>query len=286
MSRPRIRTIKPEAPQDERIGRLSRDARLLFFTGIVTMADDEGRLRAMPTLIIGHTFPYDDDVTTAKLRRWLDEIEREGLIVRYEHDGTPYVAIRHWRRHQRPNRPVRSVIPDPPDPDVVRANALPTHGELTDESVSEHGDSTDDASPRAQARGSRSSSLPDPSLQSEDDARAQSRQRIFDAWIEVTDRTDRTVLDPKRRKLLDKALETYPEQDVLDAVKGWRHSPHHCGHNDTGTVYNDLGLLLRDNANIERFRDLERRPPTPIRRPAAGGGWTAEDMIAIGKESA
>lgn len=36
-SRPRIRTLKPECWQDEKIGQLSRDARLLF-VGLITMA--------------------------------------------------------------------------------------------------------------------------------------------------------------------------------------------------------------------------------------------------------
>lgn len=120
---------------------------------------------------------------------------------------------------------------------------------------------------------------------SSSNSNSEARKRVFDEWVTVTGRTDRTVLDAKRRKLIDKALDAYPVQDVLDAVKGWRHSPHHCGQNDTGTVYNDLGLLLRDPGNIERFRDLERRPPTPIRQHSPGG-WTAADMLRIGKESA
>jgi hypothetical protein len=58
--RPRIRTIKPEMWADEKVGQLSRDARLLF-VGLITMADDEGRLRGCPAAILGHVFPYDDD---------------------------------------------------------------------------------------------------------------------------------------------------------------------------------------------------------------------------------
>ena len=42
---PRIRTIKPEFPQSETIGRLSRDARLLFLQ-LFTLVDDAGRARA------------------------------------------------------------------------------------------------------------------------------------------------------------------------------------------------------------------------------------------------
>lgn len=86
--------------------------------------------------------------------------------------------------------------------------------------------------------------------------------RIFDAWRESTDHP-RALFDAKRRKLIRSRLQEYPEEDLLDAVRGWRHSPHHRGENDRHTTYNDLGLLLRDAANVEKFRDLEQNPPRP-----------------------
>jgi hypothetical protein len=51
----------------------------------------------------------------------------------------------------------------------------------------------------------------------------------------------------------------YPLADLLDAVCGWKRSPHHRGENDRGKPYNDLELLLRDSKHIEEFRDLERK---------------------------
>jgi hypothetical protein len=88
VSRPRIRTIKPETWHDEKIGTLSRDARLLF-VGLITMADDDGRLRGMPAAILGHVFPYDDDAPQ-QLEAWLADLERAALIVRYRVAGLPY----------------------------------------------------------------------------------------------------------------------------------------------------------------------------------------------------
>lgn len=90
-------------------------------------------------------------------------------------------------------------------------------------------------------------------------------RRVFDAWIEATGKTARTKLDAKRRRLIVKALKHYELDEVLDAVRGWRNSPHHRGESN-GTIYNDLGLLLRDAEHIERFRDLERAGP-PRRGP-------------------
>lgn len=122
MSRPRIRSIKPEMWHDEKIGGLTRDSRLLF-VGLVTMADDEGRLRATPTLIVGHVFPYDDDAGK-KLERWLDDLEEARLILRYEVGRLRYVVIRNWRRHQKINRAQPSELPPPPDASVAEANAV------------------------------------------------------------------------------------------------------------------------------------------------------------------
>lgn len=94
---------------------------------------------------------------------------------------------------------------------------------------------------------------------------------VFEGWLASTGRTDRTVLDAKRKRLIVNALKAYSLDDVLDAVRGWRNSPHHRGENDSATVYDDLGLLLRDAAHIEKFRDMERAGPAlrlaPTRKP-------------------
>lgn len=120
--RPRIRTLKPEFWADEKVGALSRDARVLL-VGLITMADDEGRLRALPAGLLGHVFPYDLDAPR-KLDGWLREITGTGIVVAYEEDGIPYLAFRNWRRHQKITRASTSVIPAPPDPHVRDANSV------------------------------------------------------------------------------------------------------------------------------------------------------------------
>ncbi len=107
--RPRIRTLKPELWEDEAVGRLGPWERLLYI-GLITMADDEGRLRALPGAIAGHVFPYDD-VPPLKVRKWLDTVSAKGLISLYEHDGTDYAQITGWSKHQKINRPTPSVLP-------------------------------------------------------------------------------------------------------------------------------------------------------------------------------
>ena len=105
----RIRSIKPEFPQSESMGNVSRDARLLFIE-LWTICDDEGRTRAASRMLASLLFPYDDDA--AKLiDGWLMELEREGCIVRYVIDGATYLQVCNWLNHQKIDKPSRSKIP-------------------------------------------------------------------------------------------------------------------------------------------------------------------------------
>lgn len=136
--RPRIRTLKPEIWADEKVGDLSHGARLLY-VGLITMADDEGRLRELPAAIVGHIFPYDN-VSAPKAGRWLAEIANSKMIVRYVVEGKRYLALSGWAEHQRVERANKSELPPPP-------------ADFGDPSVINHRSVGDDAQPPAQARG-------------------------------------------------------------------------------------------------------------------------------------
>ena len=114
----RIRTIKPEFPQSETVGTLSRDARLLFIQ-LWTIADDAGRARAADRLLAGQLYPYDDDAPQL-IGGWLAELESKGFVRRYEVDGTRYLDIPTWSRHQRIDNAGKSHIPEHPGKDVRR----------------------------------------------------------------------------------------------------------------------------------------------------------------------
>jgi len=105
----RIRTIKPEFPQSQSMGRVSRDARLLFVL-LWTIADDSGRTRAASRMLASLLFPYDDDAASL-IEGWLDELEQVGSIVRYQVDGDDYLEVCKWRDHQKIDRPSKSKIP-------------------------------------------------------------------------------------------------------------------------------------------------------------------------------
>ncbi len=94
--------------------RLSRDAGLLYI-GIITLGDDDGRLKGSPALIRSQVFPYSDDVKVADVAKWLAEIEREKLVIRYEVEGEAYYFHPKWEDYQniREDRRRESHIPAP-----------------------------------------------------------------------------------------------------------------------------------------------------------------------------
>jgi hypothetical protein len=105
----RIRSIKPEFPQSESMGRVSRDARLLFVE-LWTICDDSGRTRAASRMLASLLFPYDDDAPSL-IDGWLSELEREGCLSRYEVEGNTYLEIHNWLNHQKIDKPSQSKIP-------------------------------------------------------------------------------------------------------------------------------------------------------------------------------
>jgi len=112
----RIRSIKPEFWDDRRLAkRTSRDARLLYI-GLWNLADEHSRLNGDPQWLKGQIFSFDDDIDAKTVAGLLDELDDAGRIVRYDHDGDPYIFLPFLARHQRLEPKVRSRLPPPPEP--------------------------------------------------------------------------------------------------------------------------------------------------------------------------
>lgn len=74
---------------------------------------------------------------------------------------------------------------------------------------------------------------------------------VFQHWQREWGK-ERSALDPKRRALIAKALKAYPIQELLTCISGYRLSDFHRGQNDRNTVYDDIGLFLRDSSKIDQ----------------------------------
>lgn len=90
---------------------LSHDSRLLYML-LYTIADDEGRVREDPGLIAYELFPGESGFGL-KIEACLREIDREGLIGRYDVGRSRYLVITAWDM-QKIDHPTPSKLPPPP----------------------------------------------------------------------------------------------------------------------------------------------------------------------------
>jgi hypothetical protein len=113
-----MRSIKVEFFQDADLGDLGPLHRLLFI-GLWCQADREGRLQDKPRDLKVKLLPFDDCNVDGLLR----ELAAGGFIVRYAVDGHRYIAIRTFKKHQRPHaRELPSIIPPPPSDTIAPAD--------------------------------------------------------------------------------------------------------------------------------------------------------------------
>lgn len=259
----RIRTVKPDAWQDERLAGVSRDARLLW-TVLLTLCDDEGRFRALPAVIFGHGYPLDDDALTL-IPRWLDELEGAGLIEVYEVDGGRFGCFPKWGRHQRISKPTPSKLPPPPGgsrgiPGNPENSAATRAGVEVEVEVEKEGASA----PVAEFG----------------DAVAAIWQHYLAVIYPPQRRGPRPTLEAKRTRIIRQALKVRPADVILDAITGLSRSPHHNGENQQGTSYLDIRYALRGNGQrgetdeerIDRMAALARTPPIPSGQRMANAG--------------
>ncbi len=107
----RIRTIKPEIWESERLGKLYISTRLLF-VGLISLADDEGRGRGSPRYLLGRLHPYaPEKIKEADVWNDLQLLSKRRLIRTYEIDGCWYYEIPGWHDNQKIDRPKPSKLP-------------------------------------------------------------------------------------------------------------------------------------------------------------------------------
>lgn len=109
----RTRMVKPEFWDDEKLAKVSRDARLLFI-GLWSNSDDYGVVKGHPAWLKNRIFPYDE-IPLATFDGWLAELAAIRVILPFLHNGERYFHIRNFCRHQTINRPSGTRNPAPPE---------------------------------------------------------------------------------------------------------------------------------------------------------------------------
>jgi hypothetical protein len=96
----RIRTIKPEFWEDEKISSLPISCRL-FYIGTWSFADDNGVVRGNPAVLKSKIFPYDDNLRVNEVLKWLDALVEARMLVPISYKNESYYVIRTFRSHQK-----------------------------------------------------------------------------------------------------------------------------------------------------------------------------------------
>ena len=110
---PRKRQIDPGFWTSEQVVGLSIPARLMF-VGMISTADDEGRLKGAALCLKLTVFP-GDAVELQQVAEWRDEVVAGGLANRYQVEGTELLWMPNWHKHQHVNRAYPSKLPPHPD---------------------------------------------------------------------------------------------------------------------------------------------------------------------------
>ncbi len=106
----RIRSIKPEIASDAKLAALPGDVWRTFIL-CITQADDCGLLPGKPRALIGALYPLTDDVTEAKLARWMQQLIAARLLFPLTSaDGSAMLCVANWSRHQKIDKPSWSPL--------------------------------------------------------------------------------------------------------------------------------------------------------------------------------
>lgn len=254
MSRPRIRSLKPDIWQDEKLGRCSIGARLLF-VGLISQADDEGRFRAAPALMRASIFPHDDPLagmdgqlpgigaSGLDVDGWLVELSDAQLIRLYEIRGERYGDLPGWAKHQRVDHPRPSELPSCKKPRRPKRPISPKHAGLSQKPR----DDSRILPPDRDRDRDKDKSVVDPA------APDRPRSDVDRVWGNYQHRHPTARLTTARRELIKRRLRDYDVDTLKAAIEGNHLDPFCNGENDRGQTYHGLELILRDAEHVERY---------------------------------
>lgn len=145
---PRIRSIKPDFWNDEKLGQ-EPEAIMLTFIGLWNFADDYAVVRANPNWLKNQIYPYKATLRLEAFSTWLARLIELEAIILLTYRGESFYFIRTFRKHQVVNRPSKvRHIPEKELMEILHQNgyklgvdgefikhSLSTHCELTEYSV-------------------------------------------------------------------------------------------------------------------------------------------------------
>jgi DnaD/phage-associated family protein len=130
---PRKRQIDPCIWTSEQFISLTNPYARLMYIGMISNADDEGRMKASPQYLKTTIFA-GDSCTIPELLQWRSLIVSIGLINLYEIDGVEYLSLPTWHTYQYISKPYPSKLPAPPKHTKSKRNTDNIPAPITEDS--------------------------------------------------------------------------------------------------------------------------------------------------------
>lgn len=108
----RKRTLDPGIWSDEGFMQLSDGARL-FFIGLISNADDDGRGSAVTRTLAARIFPSDGSERITAIEAYKQELTENTHTIFYEAEGSPYYALLKWKDYQKIDHYHAGACPEP-----------------------------------------------------------------------------------------------------------------------------------------------------------------------------
>ena len=236
----RIRTIKPEFWSDEKLSHLDPLARLVY-VGLISHADDGGRLVDNVKQLDGLLFPTTDDTC----RDSLETLAKLSRILRYvSASGQHLIQIVSWERHQKVDHPNKYTLPSPTADDY--AQAQDTQGDTSSLSQVTRGvrearaklsrdihDTTNDQRPSTNDHIPR---LTPRDMISEE-------RKVFDHFLQLHPK--RKMSEQKARRIIGARLKTFTPAELCTALDANASDPWHADRKK-----HELSYTLRDDEMV------------------------------------
>lgn len=249
----RIRTLKPEWLEDERLASLPDSTRLLS-VALILLADDYGNGRAHPMFIAANAWAYGDSPESlAKVSGGLRELSLAGFVKLYTVKGQRYFSIVNWEKHQKVSHKGKARVPGPEEAENVEE--APSSGDSPETLRRTSGNPPETLRPDPDHDHDHDHDQDHSLSAAEPPQRGKPRSdvaEVFDHWRTALGKSQATKLDVKRKRRIEWALRAYGLDAVKRCIDGYAASRWHRGENDRGRPYDDLTLWLRDAEHVER----------------------------------
>ena len=133
----RNRMIKPEFWSSGTLMNVSMESRLTFI-GIWNFCDDYGFCLNNMRSLLGDIYPLDDSVSEVKIRKWIDELISEKLLIPVRYRNKSLLLVKGWGEHQTVQHKSKRSYVEPDDIEGVIKATLESHEDLVNIYLESH----------------------------------------------------------------------------------------------------------------------------------------------------